>query len=369
MKKYISIMVLIIVLMITLMTPVMAETDYSTVRAKVIESSGTEKVENEDTTQKVQKVDVRILEGDYKTEEYEMEYIISENINEDNVENTELKQNDNLIVKLEETDGEVTSVEFQEVIKTNYYIYMLAAFIVLTLLIGRKKAIKPILILLILVGSVYFVFINNIRADKNMIIVALATELIVLISTAAILNGLSKKMITNIVSSVLSIGISGVLMGLMFRIMKVSMDIIDFKININEVIALGAMIACTELSLTIATIIASELEKQKQENQYIKVKELIKIGLNTGIESFTNVIGIPVIMYACGITTLITLLTENGINNDYIAVTIAYVFSILIGAVLTIPITSVVYTLWNKNKMFYKAKSDNIIEGQRSLKL
>jgi len=369
MKKYISILAIVLILMTILTNFSMAETDYSTVRAKVIKNFGTEEISNEENIQKVQKVDIRILEGDYKTEEYEMEYVISEDINQDNVENTQLKEEDKLIVKLEEKDGEVTSIEFQEVVKSNYYIYMLIAFIVLVLLIGRKKAIKPILILIILVATVYFVFINNIKLGKNMILVALITELIVLISTAAILNGISKKMIINIVSSVLSIGISGVLMGIMFNIMKISMDIIDFKININEVIALGAMIACTELSLTIATIIASELERQKQENQYIKVRELIKIGFDTGITSFTNIIGIPVIMYACGITTLITLLTENGINNDYIAVTIAYVFSILIGAVLTIPITSVVYALWNKNKVFYKTKSDNIIEGQRSLKL
>jgi uncharacterized membrane protein len=40
-----------------------------------------------------------------------------------------------------------------------------------------------------------------------------------------------------------------------------------------------------------------------------------------------------------------------------------------IGLVLSVPITSIVYAMFNRKKTIYKTVSDNKIDGKRSLKL
>ena len=81
MKKYI-LPILVLFLILVINVPISkAEDEQSVVKAKVVKESIAENVstEEDEETQKVQKLTVRIEEGEYKNEEYEMEYILSEN--------------------------------------------------------------------------------------------------------------------------------------------------------------------------------------------------------------------------------------------------------------------------------------------------
>ena len=59
--------------------PVYAENEVINVKAKVVENKGIEEIQKEnESTKKVQNLKVRILEGEFENEEYEMQYIITE---------------------------------------------------------------------------------------------------------------------------------------------------------------------------------------------------------------------------------------------------------------------------------------------------
>ena len=77
----------------------------------------------------MQNVTIRILEGEYENEEYEMSYIISENVEDSITSNIELKKDDNVLVNIEEKDGEVTNITYKEKIDRNYILYALGAII------------------------------------------------------------------------------------------------------------------------------------------------------------------------------------------------------------------------------------------------
>ena len=84
--------------------PVYAENEVINVRAKVIENKGIEEIEKEnEPTKKVQNLKVRILEGEYENEEYEMQYMITEDT-QDITSNIELKKEDEILVALEEKE-------------------------------------------------------------------------------------------------------------------------------------------------------------------------------------------------------------------------------------------------------------------------
>lgn len=281
MKKLISI-VLVITFTIIMSMPIYAEESFN-VEAKIVENNGTQEVEKEnEPTKKVQNVKIRILEGEYENEEYEMEYIITEDI-ESLTSNAELKEDQSLIVSLEENEGEVVKVSYKDTISSNYVLYIMGIILIIILLvISRKRAIIIYLITIILVGIMIILSLQN---AWNLIMVSSIISFIITAILFISINKISKETILMIIRAILGIAISGILIYILFDIMHLQ------SINIK----------ITEKLIDIKSLICS-----------------------------------ATILFSCGIYNSI------AISGQYI---------------------------FYANNKTYKTKSDNIIEGQRSLKL
>ena len=94
-----------------------------------------------------------------------------------------------------------------------------------------------------------------------------------------------------------------------------------------------------------------------------------KKGNEKGIEHITKIFSFIILIYLCNSMLLVSYIQNYTINNENIFITILYLFSIFISSLLIIPIVSFTYVELNKYKIYYKTKSSNIIDGQRSLKL
>lgn len=283
MKKYLKI-VLIIFLVITCALPVNAKKLIDEMKAKVVEINEVKELEDEESkkTKKIQNVTVRILEGEYENEEYEMEYIITQDI-ESITLNSELKENENILVIIEEKDGEVTNIIYVETINSNYIIYAICGIlIVLLLVISRKRATLIYLLTIVVLGGILIFSLQN---GWNLIWVSSILSLIITITLFISINGLNKDTIMMIIKAILGITISGVLIYILFDIMNLT------SVNIKIV------------------------------EKFVNIKDLICCAT---------------ILFSCGIY-------------NAIAISAQYIF-------------------YATNKP-YKTKSDNIIEGQRSLKL
>lgn len=286
MKIKVVVIVAIILMIISSIIPVYAEDDYTSVKAKVIKDKGVQEVEQENgITKKEQSTEIRILEGEYEHEEYEMNYVISEDINSIS-SNTELKKDDIILVSIEEKDGEVTLVTYKETVNQNYGLYaILAVLIILAVVIARKNAIKPLIAFIFTILVIAGVFIFTVYQKWNLILIASAVSLVVTVFIAVKVNGINKKT--------------------------------------------GLMIACSIVGTAIAGIIAYVLF------------DILKI-TNVNIK-----------------------LSETFINLKQLFVTA----TILFGGVLADIIVLSSLNIFNFLNKPYKRKSDNIIEGQRSLKL
>lgn len=281
MRKLISI-ILIISLALIISIPVYAE-ENTNVEAKIVENNGTEEIEiDNEPTKKVQNIKVRILEGEYENEEYEMEYIITEDI-ENLTSNAELKVDQRIIVLLDEKEGEVVNITYKDTVNTSYILYIIAVvLIMLLLIISRKRAIIVYLLAIVTVGVIIILSFQN---SWNLIFIS---SIIVFMITSILyisINGISNKTLIMIIRAVLGIAISGILIYILFDIMH--LQSIDIKI--------------TEKLVDIKSLICS-----------------------------------ATILFSCGIYNSI------AISGQYI---------------------------FYANNKTYKTKSDNIIEGQRSLKL
>lgn len=282
MKKYISIIILAVIILIIAL-PVFAEDEQSSIKAEIIKNNGVEEIKKEDNeTQKIQKVTVRILEGEYENEEYDMEYIITEDI-ENITSNVELGENDKIKVALEEKEGEIINVNYVELITFNYTLYIVGGILLIILLIiSRKRATLIYLLTIILTGAIITFCLQN---GWDLILISSMLAALITVILFFSIKGINKDTIIMITRALIGIAISGVLIYILFDIMNLA------SINIKII------------------------------EKLVNIKDLICSAT---------------ILFSCGIYNAIEISRE--------------------------------YRFYATNKP-YKTKSDNIIEGQRSLKL
>ena len=374
MKKYILKIMMIIGSLVVISIPVYAQAEDNDVDAKVIKNLGTEEVKQENgITQEIQSVTIRILEGEYENEEHDVKYVLSENIENQNSKD-ELLEDNKIRVNIQESDGEISSISIQEITEKKDVFILLFVFLALVLLIGRKKAIKPIIICLLTVLSIYFIFIYSTSKGWNMLLMSFVTVLVVNIIISVILNGIGRKASIVVMSSMLGVAICGLTAFIYFKFTQLperiwNISIFEFSFNIKELLNSGVVLTSSGICLYLSSIIANYLENLKREDRNINWKQLLKLGIEEGMNHFTNILYIPILLYLCSAITLIFVEISGTIYNETITMILVYLIHIGIGAIVTVPIASVLYSFMNRNKIFFKTKSDNIIEGQRSLKL
>ena len=237
MKTKVTLIVIILMVILNII-PVYAQDDYNNVEAKVIEIKGVEEVKGENgIIRKEQNVEVRILEGEYENEEYEMKYIISENV-DGLTSNEELKKDDIIIVSIKEQNGEIININYNKTVNKNYGLYIvLAILVILALAIARKNAIKPLIVFIFTTLLISGAFILSIKQKWNLILVSSIISTLVTIVIAIKVNGINKKTGVIIACSAVGTAIAGIVNYLLFDIMKITnanIKIAESFINIKS---------------------------------------------------------------------------------------------------------------------------------------
>lgn len=273
MRKYLLIMVLTIVYIFSITIPINAETETVSVKAKVIVDNGVKELaEEKEHTKKIQNIVVRILEGEYENEEYDVQYILSENI-EGNTSNIELKKNDNILVSLEEKEGEITNIRYINTINSNVKIYIIGVVLLTTLLIiSRKRAIIVYVITILLIGTITIFSLKN---GWNLIVVSCLLSLIITIILFISINSINIKTLYMIVKVIMGTALSGILIYLLFDIfnlnninIKISEKFIDIKeLVVSSAILLGSVIySAIIVSIQYMSYTTNKLYKTKSDN-------------------------------------------------------------------------------------------------------
>ena len=286
MKKYLLTTIFLVFILVLLVLPVYAQGHNTNLKAKVIKTNNIEEIKEKDVPiRKVQNVTVRILEGEYENEEYEMQYVVSENL-EDITSNVELKEDNNILVQIEEKNGEIIKINYIKTIDSNYILYILGAILlILLIIIGINTGMMQIIIYLVTLTLVSCTLIFSMKMGWNLILVSSILSFVITVSYIIRANGINTKTLVMIISSIISISFAGVLINIIFNVTGLA--------NINV----------------------------KITENFVNIKDFVCSSI---------------IVVSCGLCNLIILIKLN------------------------------IESFFNKT---YKTKSDNIIEGQRSLKL
>lgn len=355
------------------------------IKAKVIEAG--EKYERDNATggkEFVQNVKVKILEGNKKDEKFDTVYVLTYDIDNKIVGYT-LKEGNTVYVRISETAGN-TEVVIQDVVRQKYIFWLVIFFFASIILVGRKKGIKAIIGLIITVAAVLFVLLMTIFKGYNAILVSIGTCFVITVLTFAVIGGWNKKTISAALGTIGGVVLAGIIASIVSYLAKLSgggkeeaimlsVAATDVTFNFRHLLFAEIIVSALGACMDVGMSIASSLSELKIKKPDMTAKELFKSGMNIGgdmIGTMTNTL----ILSFIGSSLLLILLymasslsVTEVINIEAIATETVCAISGSIGIVYTVPITAAIFAIFNKDKEIYKIKSENIVEGKRSLKL
>lgn len=352
---------------------------------KIIEAGEPVEVVTGTVTEKVQEVTVEITEGDYIGDEFTTNYVLSYDI-DGKILAYELDAGDKVSVQIvENADGSIT-VTVLDVVRANHIMVMFLLFLGSVIVIGRKKGVQAILGLLYTIALIYFVMIKGIFNGQDAIINSIITTILVIVGTFIIIGaGIDKKVLTaaiGTVGGVLSAGIMALIFNNLAKLTGAGEDAIQLSINMasisfnfRELLFAGILVSALGACMDVGMSIASSLDEIKMKNPDITWKELLKSGMNIGGDVIGTMTNTLILAYVGGSLTLILLFMASNmniyeiLNKETIAEQIISAIAGSMGVVYTIPITSVVYSVLNRDKVIYKKTSENKLNGKRSLKI
>ena len=355
------------------------------IKAKIIEAGESYQRDNGNGGKEtVQDVKVKILNGEKKDEKFDATYVMTYDL-DNKIVGYKLREGNTVYVEITEQNGEI-KVVVQDVVRQNYLFGLILFFFASIVLVGKKKGVKAIIGLVITLFAIFFVLITSIYKGYNPILVSIGTCFLITILTFAVIGGWNRKSISaalGTIGGVVFAGIIATIVGYLAQLsgagkeeaIMLSIASKNVQFNFRQLLFAEIIVSALGACMDVGMSIASSLDELKMKNPSMTGRELFKSGMNIGgdmIGTMTNTL----ILSFTGSSLLLVLLYMNSsvsvtdvINIEAIATESVCALSGSTGIVYTVPITAAIYSFINRNKTIYKVKSENIVEGKRSLKI
>ena len=353
------------------------------VRAKIIEAGDIYEKEENGINGKYQDLTLRILDGNRKEEKVETTKKIEyDSINKK--DERKLNEGDIVYIRYIEKDGEISNIQVGDYVRQYYFLGLLAIFLISIIAICRKKAIKPIICLAIIFLAIYLIYGLNVSKGYNAILFSLITAIVITALIFFINIGLNKMALSGMIGTGSGIVIATGLMLLVWYFARLGGDLtmyfmslfkMDEGINMMSLYVSGTLIAALGGCISLSLKIVNNLGRIKIENPTMGLKDLFKNGMEIGREEIGNILYTLLFVYLGTLLTSIVFSMKSSssfidlINSGIVSPVIMSLISCFIGIVFVIPISSIVFAFFYKDKAIYKVKSDNIVEGKRTLKI
>jgi uncharacterized membrane protein len=275
------------------------------------------------------------------------------------------KVGDELYVGIErDEEGNILQGHITNVKRDKYLIYLVIAFILLTIIVGGVKGVKTLFTLGITIVGVYYM-LRGIINGQNPVVTSILVSIVVTIITMLIIGGFNKKAIAAIAGTLSGVIIAGTislvigyyanLSGLetsesqMLLYSTESMHL-DFKGILFASILLGTLGAVMDVCMSIS----SSIKELKDNNPLMTVGQLFKSGMNIGKDVMGTMSNTLILAYAGTSMCLMLLFMVNDmtlvdiVNMELISTEIVRALAGTIGLIISIPITAIVAALMAK---------------------
>ena len=368
MKKFLVFIIFLLCSIITFSNKVTAdksETKEEYLTGKII-ALISEENSDEEGVAKLQKFNVKLLEGDDKGEVVEIDLPIYK----DNEYNINAKVGDRVVVyKTFDNYGndEMQLQYYISDVDKRIEIYIMGiGFIALVLLIARKNGLKALFALIVTIAFIIKIFIPAIYNGYSPILFAIITAIFSSLITIYFTVGMNKKFVIAL------LGVTGgvLIAGTFSYIFTYRMHLNGFldsdllasayllkNIKIKELIPAGVIIGSLGAVMDVAVSITSSINELHETNPNISKKSMFKSAINIGNDIIGTMINTLVLAYiASSIFTLLLIYIQANeypiiriLNFQDIAVEIMRSICGSVGILISVPLTAYIGTLiYNK---------------------
>jgi len=308
---------------------------------------------------------VRITEGPHRNEVIQAVH----QLNSFNpAYNVTIKKGDGVLLYLEEDEGgNIANAYVFEILREKFLLYIGIIFIILLILIGRKKGLKAIISLALTCAAVVKILLPSILKGYNPVLVTIGVCIAVIALTLLIISGFNKKTLCAVIGTsggLMIAGIIALVIGSMARLtglgndeaqmlMYIPQDInFDFRGLLFAGILIGALGAVMDVGMSIS----SSMYEIELANPKISKKDLMKAGMNVGKDIMGTMSNTLILAYAGGSLQFMLLLMSYNIpfaeivNTDFMASEVLRALAGSIGLIFTIPITAIASGIIGKEK-------------------
>ena len=355
------------------------------VKAKIIEAGDTYERDNgTGGKETVQDVKVKILEGTNKDEKFSTTYVLTYDL-DNKIIGYKLREGNTVFVSVTEDNGKI-KVSIQDIVRQKYLVGLVVFFFASIILIGRKKGLKSIIGLVITVLAIFFILVATIFKGYNAVAVSIGTCFLIIILTFAIIGGWNKKTFSAALGTLGGVVLAGIIASITGYLAQLSgagkeeaimlsVASKDVVFNFRELLFAEIIVSALGACMDVGMSISSSLSELKMKNPSMTGKELFKSGMNIGGDMIGTMTNTLILSFIGSSLVLVLLYMSSSvkfmdvINIEAIATEAVCAIAGSVGIVYTVPITAIIYSFMNRDKEIYKVKSENIVEGKRSLKI
>lgn len=234
-----------------------------------------------------QNVTLKILDGPYKGNEYN----ITNNVSR--LYNFKVEEGSKIIAGMYFMDGSLKDVTIIGYKRSNTLGILVLLFFIIILLVGGFKGLKSIISLLFTMICVVFLMLPLMLRGINPIISAIVIAIISITVTLLLVSGINKKSFSAILGTLFGVLIAGILayvFGYMSYLSGINMEEAESimyiaettGLKINGIMFAGILVASLGAVMDVAMSISSSVFEINSINKEINIKGLFKSGMNIG---------------------------------------------------------------------------------------
>lgn len=308
---------------------------------------------DDESIEEYQNVKLKITSGKHKNEIFDVENYLTSNI----AFNIFVEEGEKVIVSIEETEDGYIDVYISDNMRQHYILYLTIIYILLIIIIGKKKGLKSVITLTITVLAIMKVLLPMILKGFNPIPITIIISVGITIITLFIVGGINGKSISAVIGTSGGVVIAGLLayyigskvkltglnseeaMMLMYIPQEISFD---FRSLLFCGIILGSLGAIMDVGMSIS----SSIDEINNANSNMTRQSLFLSGMNVGKDIMGTMTNTLILAYTGSTIPMLLLFMAYEtsmvkiMNLDIIATEIIRSLSGSIGLVLTIPLTA-----------------------------
>lgn len=296
-----------------------------------------------------------------------------------NSDSQNLKKGDQVILAHQSDDFSLpyTFLTFN---RENSIIFLFMIFLILIIILGRKKGTRTIISLVITFSFLFLVYIPSVLKGFNIYLMTSITVLFIIISSLTLINGINCKTLCAAIGNTLGVTFSALVCLVMNNLLKITGFISEdyttlllindnIQLDLSAIVWAGVVIGSLGAIMDISMTIASSMYELATHMQEKTFEKLFHSGMNIGKDSIGTMTNTLILAYLGSSFAEILIYIAVNANLAYLfnlestAVQILQSLVGSIGILICVPITVLICTYFD---MKHKNESDKALTHKKT---